>query len=383
MERSGNDVRQSRNLRITIKTFYGFEEVLKDELVELGYPEVILMNRSVQIEGSWKDVYFLNIHLRTAISVLVEIKFFQIKSEEDLYKEAMKVDWTRYFDVDKSFAVRGAVFSDLFRHSQYPMLLLKDAIADSFRSRIQKRPDVNTKTPQVVFDLYISKNEVTISLNSSGAPLFQRGYRDSTGEAPLNEVVAAGLLRMSGWDRKSMLYDPFCGSGTFLIEAAMWASGIAPSVMRQHFAFKNFRNFDRACFDELRENIDFRVTELPCRIAGSDISAEMVTKARRNLRGFSFGRFVQTSVMDFRELKRMEETGTIICNPPYGERIGDEVEDLYGDFGEWLKHEMTGWTCFILSSNMDAFKSVSLKPNSKIKVYNGSLECSFRKYVMR
>lgn len=383
MERSGDEVKQSRNLRITIKTFFGFEEVLKEELAELGFSEVRLMNRSVQLEGSWRDVYYLNIHLRTALSVLVEIKFFRIRNEEDLYKEAMKVDWSRYFDVDKSFAVRGAVFSEIFRHSQYPMLLLKDAIADSFRNRIQKRPDVNTKTPQVVFDLYINKNEVTISLNTSGAPLFQRGYRDSTGEAPLNEVVAAGLIRLSGWDRKSMLYDPFCGSGTLLIEAAMMAAGIAPSVMRQHFAFKNFRNFDQQCFDELRENIDFRITEMPCTIAGSDISAEMVTKTRRNLRGFSFGRFVATSVMDFRELKRMEESGTIICNPPYGERIGEEVDTLYADFGEWLKHEMTGWNCFILSSNIDAFKSISLKPSSKIKVFNGNLECSFRKYVMR
>jgi putative N6-adenine-specific DNA methylase len=365
---------------ITLKTIFGLEEVLSEELKELGFDHVEILNRAVRVEGTWKDVYYLNLHVRCAIAVLVEVKKFRIRNEEELYERCMKIKWTSYFTKDKTFAVKGAVFSELFRHSQYPFLVVKDAIADTFRKEFDERPDVNIKKPQVMFDVYIRNKDVTISLNTSGLPLFQRGYREAVGIAPLNEVVAAGLIRMSGWDKKSTFVDPFCGSGTLLIEAALMAAGLPPQLERTHFAFKNFANFDEETWEAILDEVPRRVTELPCKIIGSDISAEMVTKTRRNLRGLPIGRFVDTSVNAFQELKQIEGPGIMISNPPYGERMGEEIEQMYEELGDWMKGEMKGFDCWVLSSNKEAFKHVGLRPDRKIKVFNGDLECSFRKY---
>ena len=280
----------------------------------------------------------------------------------------------------KTFAVRGAVYSDFFKHSQFPFLLVKDAIVDTFRKKMNDRPDVHTKKPQVMFDVYINNREVTISLNTSGAPLFQRGYRDETGIAPMNEVAAAGLIRMTGWDRKSTFVDPFCGSGTFLIEAALMAANLPATLERHHYAFKNFANFDEDVWQEILDAIPTRVTELPCSIIGSDKNAEMVMKARRNLRRLPIGRFVKVSADSFDEVKQPGESGVMVTNPPYGERMGDEIDELYEALGDWMKTEMQGFDCWIVSANLEALKFVGLRPDRKVKVFNGSLECSFRKF---
>lgn len=371
---------KQEQLTITIKTFYGLEPVLAEELESLGFSDPVQLNRAVQVKGNWRDVYFLNYNLRCAISVLVEIDSFKIRHEDDLYKKCLKINWTDYFDLNKTFAVKGAVFSTFFKHSQFPFLLVKDAIADTFRKKYNERPNVNIKKPQVLFDLYVNNDKCTISLNTSGAPLFQRGYRQATGLAPLNEVVAAGLLRIAGWDGKTNLIDPFCGSGTILIEAAMMSAGIPPQVERHHFAFKNFLNFDQELWDEVQSEAIKRVTGLPCTITGYDISDEMVLKARRNLRGLSIGRFVEVKQGDFKDVRGDENGGIVVTNPPYGERMGEEIEEMYEEIGNWMKHQMTGYSCWILSSNMSAFKQVGLKPSKKVKVFNGDLECSFRNF---
>jgi putative N6-adenine-specific DNA methylase len=373
---------KEKDLKITIKTFYGLEEVLAKELEEHGFSGAKLLNRAVSIKGNWDDIYFLNIHLRCAISILVEIANFKVKTERDLYTNAYQIDWPTFFKVDKTFAVKGAVFSDVFRHSQYPFLLVKDAIVDRFRDKVQERPDVNVKKPQVMIDVYVNNNEVTLSLNTSGLPLFQRGYREATGAAPLNEVVAAGILKLSGWDGKTDLVDPFCGSGTILIEAALMAAGLPPNLERHHYAFKNFENFNEEKFNSIIDGIDRRVKGLPCKIVGSDISDEMVTKTRRNLRGLPIGRFVETSVKPFDQVEKPSEFGMIVTNPPYGERMGEEIEELYEGIGNWLKHSMPGYSCWLISSNMDALKKVGLKPDTKMRLFNGKLECSLRKYTV-
>lgn len=371
---------KEEQLIITLKTFYGLEQVLKEELEEMGYSDIVLLNRAVQLSGNWRDVYFLNLHLRCAVSVLVQIAKFRIKDEEDLYKKAFKIDWTQYFDNNKTFAVKGAVFSKLFRHSQYPHFLLKDAIVDKFREKGMERPNVNVKQPQVMFDLYIQETECIVSLNTSGLPLFQRGYRESVGDAPLNEVVAAGLIRMAGWDKKTDLYDPFCGSGTILIEAAMMAANIPSNIERHHYAFKNFKNFQAEIWDEIYEAANKRCTGLPCKIMGSDLSQEMMLKAKRNLRGLPVGRFVEVSSDDFADVKKPFETGMMITNPPYGERMGNDIPEMYEALGNWMKSEMTGCTCWIISASEEGFKSVGLRPTRKLRLYNGDLECSFRKF---
>lgn len=368
------------DLRITLKCFYGFEETLMEELNELGFSNCDILNRAVQIRGNWRDVYFLNLHSRCSISILVEIDRFYIKNEKDLYERAKKINWVSIFEKEKTFAVRGAVHSSLFRNSQYPFLLVKDAIVDSFRSKFDERPNIELKSPQVVFDVYIREQEVTISVNTSGLPLFQRGYRISVGDAPLNEVVAASLIRLSKWDRKTNFLDPFCGSGTLLIEAALLASGIPSNIERKHYAFKNLKNYDSLVWDEIFHNAKRIMRELPITISGSDISDEMILKTRRNLRGFSFGRFIETSVRSFQVIKKSDEKFFIITNPPYGERLKSNVSELYESIGNWLKKNMINSQAWIISSSDEGFKSIGLKSSCKHRVFNGDLECSFRRF---
>ena len=370
------------NIKITLKTIFGLEKVLKEELAELGYKETEQLNRAVQLKGTWEDVYFLNLHVRCAICVLVELKTFKIRDEKDLYKQAMKIDWPSYFTSDKTFAVRGAVQSKLFSHTQYPYLLLKDAIVDVFRDQTGDRPDVSLKSPQVVFDLYIKEDYVTLSLNTSGAPLFHRGYRFEVGEAPMNEVVAAGLIRLSGWDKKSAFVDPFCGSGTILIEAALLAANIPSNIERVHYAFKNFKNYNEGLWEGIYHKANKRAEAFDFPIVGSDIDSEMVLMAKRNLRGLPISRNVTITTMPFNEVKKPADKGTLICNPPYGMRIGENIEEMYAELGDWFKNELKGYSCWVISANEDALKHVGLKPDSKVKLYNGDLECSYRQYTI-
>lgn len=370
---------KNEELLITLKCFYGFEAVLADELLELGYAEPEILNRAVRIRGSWQDVYKLNLYIRCAIAVLVEIERFYIQSEEDLYKRALKVKWTELFDVNKTFAIKGAIFSSIFKNTHYPFLLVKDAIVDQFKAKQDERPNIDIKKPSILFDLYIKDREVTISVNTSGLPLFQRGYRTAVGPAPLNEVVAASLIRLSGWDRQQTFVDPFCGSGTLLIEAALLAAGIPSNIERQHYAFKNLKNYDAAMWDEIYENAPRNIRALPCKIMGGDLSDEMVLKARRNLRGFSFGRFIEVQSCSFEKLK-VEAPVFVLTNPPYDERMAADVSPLYENIGNWLKHDLTESKAWIISSSEEGLKSVGLKPSKKYKVFNGDLECGFRCY---
>ena len=370
---------KSEQLTITLKSFFGLEAILADELQELGYPEPVLLNRAVQIKGTWADVYKLNLYCRCAISVLVEIDKFYIQSEEDLYKRAMRIKWHELFDVNKTFAVKGAIFSPIFSNTHYPFLLIKDAIVDVFKAKTDERPNIDVKKPSILFDLYIKDKEVTLSVNTSGLPLFQRGYRTAVGPAPINEVVAACLVRMSGWDRKQTLVDPFCGSGTILVEAGLLASGIPSNIERQHYAFKNLKNYDATLWEEIYQNATRIVRELPCTLIGGDISDEMVLKARRNLRTFSFGRFVEIHSTPFDKLK-IEPPVFILTNPPYDERLSTDIEELYGTFGTWLKHQMAGSKACVISGSVEGFHAIGLKASKKDRIFNGDIECEFRQY---
>ena len=371
-----------KDLKITVKTLYGFEDILQDELKELGYEKTEKLNRAVQLNGNWEDVYRLNFRCRLAISVLVEVASFYIQKEKDLYDEAKKIDWTSYFELEKTFAVKGAVFSNLFTHTQYPFLLVKDAIADVFREKYDARPNVNIKAPQVMFDVYIKEKSVTVSLNTSGIPLFQRGYRQEVGEAPMNEVLAAGLLRLAKWDKKSPLIDPMCGSGTLAIEAALLAADIPSMVERQHYAFKNFKSFDAEAWEKVQNEVNRRPVDLGFKIFASDVDAAMLQKAKRNSRMAPIGNMISFSVKDVFELEPPSEKGLLICNPPYGERMGEDedISELYQKLGDAFKNSFVGYYCWVISSNIDAIKSVGLKASKKIKVFNGNLECSFREF---
>ena len=365
---------------ITLKCFFGFEDTLAEELTELGYKDITKLNRAVQIKGTWKDVYYLNLHARCAISILVEIAQFRIHDEQDVYKKAAQIDWTSFFRSNQTFAIKGAINSSLFKNTHYPFLLVKDAIIDCFRDSNMDRPSIELKTPNILIDLYIRENMLTLSINTSGAPLFHRGYRTETGSAPLNEVVAACLIRLSGWDKKTTFLDPFCGSGTILIEAALLAAGVPSSIERQHYAFKNLKNYDSKLWDKIYDDAPKNARVLPCRIFGSDIADEMVLKTRANLRAMSFGKLIAISALDYSEIQKQEEDIFILTNPPYGQRLEADVLDLYSGIGDWLKNTMNPSTTWIITSNEDGPKSIGLRPGKKYNIYNGDIPCTFRSY---
>jgi putative N6-adenine-specific DNA methylase len=369
-------------MQIVAKTFFGFEDILAKEVKDLGGKNVKAGNRVVTYEGNRELLYKSNIWLRTAVSVLLPIDSFRFSDEKDLIKKFNQIRFSTYFSVNRTFAVKGAVNSEMFNHSQYPMLLLKDAIADHFRDSFGKRPSVDKERPHVVFDLHIKDNECTVSLNSSGAPLFQRGYRKKVGFAPLNEAIAAGLILRSGWDQKSDLIDPFCGSGTIPIEAALIASGIPALCERKTFSFKYWKDFDETLWNVVQSEIPRLPIKSPdFKIIGSDTDTEMIMMARENAQGLPIRNIISFEAKDFKDQKAVSETGFLLTNPPYGERLEvEEIDVMYKEIGDSFKHGYPGHKCWMISSNLDAFKCVELKPSKKIKVFNGHLECDFRMY---
>jgi putative N6-adenine-specific DNA methylase len=356
------------------------EPALQQNLEEIGFKNLTPINRGVQLKGTWENVYRLNYFVRCGISVLVELASFRFENKDELYKKIREMGWTQLFDVKKTIAIRGFVQSKMFTNTQFPLLLAKDAIVDDFRARTGDRPNVDLKSAQVVLDLFINENHCIVSINTSGDPLFKRGYRKEAGLAPLNEVAAAGMIYLSGWDRKSTLLDPMCGSGTIAIEAAMIASNTPAGMLREEFTFMHLKNFDRAIWEKVVEEGQRNIHPITCKIFASDLSEVMITKTRRNIRTLPFTKTIDLQVNDFKDVKKNDVTGIVICNPPYGERIGENVEAMYKEFGDWMKQNMAGFSCWILSSNQDAIKSIGLKANRTIKMFNGSLPCDFKRY---
>jgi putative N6-adenine-specific DNA methylase len=375
---------ENKEFEIVVKTFYGLEEVLAVELKELGANDIQIGNRAVTFKGDLAMLYRVNLNLRTAISVLVPIATFKANNEDELYKNVFDIDWDQYIQIKKTFAVDPVVYSTIFKHSQYAALKVKDAIVDQYRKKHDRRPYVDTEKPDVLINLYISENECTLSLNSSGDPLFKRGYRSATSEAPLNEVLAAGIIKLSGWDAKTNLIDPMCGSGTILIEAALMAYGIPPGIFRSQFGFENWIDFDSELFQSIsvegeeneKDNFEFK-------IIGSDISPKAIGMARTNINNAFLQNKIDVFVSSFEELKKPVESGIIITNPPYGERIKPEnINELYANIGNTLKKDYAGFDAWILTSNRDAMRNIALHPSQKIKLNNGALECTFNRFEL-
>jgi 23S rRNA G2445 N2-methylase RlmL len=365
---------------VVAKTFYGLEGVLSKELEELGFTGVKELNRAVEFRADYLGVLRANYMLRTALSVLKPINNFRIKGKDDLYRGAYNIRWEDIFGADKTIIVRGAVRSEYFPNTQYPALIIKDAICDRFRDKVGSRPSVSTRNADVVIDLHLQDDLVRLSLNTSGKALFQRGYREEKGEAPLNEVLAAGLIKLSGWKGDVPLIDPFCGSGTICIEAGLIAHGLPPQLERNRFSFMSYKNFKNEEWENLKSEYPFRPKRDMVPIIGTDVDGDMIRVARTNLRGTSLAKTVTFNAIEFNDLILPKEKGIMICNPPYGERIGSELNELYGEFGTYLKHNTAGYATFIISSNYEALKQVGLRHSANFKVFNGSLECAFRKY---
>lgn len=365
------------------KTLYGLEPVLEKELIKLGAKEVVRANRAVVFAGDKELLYRVNYCSRTALSVLMSIAEFRIRSKDDLYRKASAIEWSEYFDPADTFSVVPVVNSNLFGHTGYPGLVVKDAIADYFRNKTGKRPSVKTTDPLILINLHISNEEVTISLDSSVIPLFKRGYRSEQGLAPLNEVLAAGILMLSGWDGRTTLMDPMCGSGTILIEAGLIAGSIPPGKFRQSFGFGKWKDFDSELFEKVRYDADSRVLPSGIRISGSDISLQAVNLARANIEKAGLSESISVEVIDFKEIKPDVPPEFLIMNPPYGLRIkSEEIDKLYNMIGSTLKHNFPGCKAWVITSEREFLKNIGLKPKVKHTLFNGALECVLAGYEM-
>lgn len=363
------------------KTFAGLEGVLAQELKAMGAANIEQTRRAVSFSGDKRTLYKANLTLRTALRILVPIKSFKVKTPDDVYIGVKSIEWDKYMSLSQTFLIEQTVYSDVVSNSRFAVYKAKDAIADYFSERYGKRPNVSVANPNIFVNLYIAGENCTVSLDSSGEPLYKRGYRVAQTQAPMNEVLAAGLVLLSGWDAKSNFMDPMCGSGTIAIEAALFALNIAPGIFRKHFAFEDWKDFDAELLDELY-NDDSEEREFKHKIYASDINRAVVEVARKNIAAASLTKYIELQTSDFMQLTPPPTPLCIITNPPYGERLKADIEKLYSDMGTTLKHNYRDTTCHIISSSQDGFNKIGLKPSSKVKLYNGEIECEFRSYRM-
>jgi putative N6-adenine-specific DNA methylase len=370
-------------MRFIAKTLYGLEQVLARELTDSGASKVEIANRAVFFEGDKRLLYQVNYCSRTALSFLQPVSEFRIRTKEDLYSYGQKIEWTNYLDENGTFSVSPVVNSTLFGHTGYAALVLKDSIADYFRKKTGERPSVDTVNPDLLINLHISNDKVTVSLDSSVVPLFKRGYRLEQTSAPLNEALAAGILLISGWEAQSSLTDPMCGSGTIPIEAALIARRVPPGKFRQFFGFQKWKDFDDEMFLQVKQEADSRIIESPVKISASDISPEAVKLAASNIRRAGMENSISIEVADFKDIKSIDNQGFVFMNPPYGQRLNpDELDMIYSMIGTTLKHSFDGNTAWLITSNRESLKKVGLKPSQKHILFNGALECMLLKYEL-
>ena len=363
------------NFKIVAKTFYGMEQVLADELLELGAQNIKVGNRIVSFIGDKGFIYKANLCLHTALRILKPIHEFEANSNEELYNELYKYDWSQYMNESSTFVFDSVLSGKIFTHSLFVSQKSKDALVDKFRDENKERPNVDLKHPDFRFHLHISNNICNLLLDSSGESLNKRGYRVTTNIAPINEVLAAGLIKLSGWDKNTDFVDPMCGSGTFLIEAAMMASNIPSNINRDEFAFEKWPDWDLELFELIQNSQLKKVTEPSIRIFGFDISSSSVEKAKQNINQASLSEFVKVEKKSFFETtKSSEDKLHLVTNPPYGERIKGDIEQLYKNIGDTLKKHYSNTNAWLISSNLEAIKYVGLRPSRKIKLFNGKLE---------
>ena len=372
----------TQKFEIIAKTFMGLEPVLAKELTQLGASDVQIGRRMVSFKGDKELLYRANFQLHTAIRILKPIKHFKALSADDVYEGVKDIDWSEYIGIDKTFAVDSVVFSEEFRHSKFVAYKVKDAIVDQFREKTGQRPNISISNPDIRLHIHIAEDHCTLCLDSSGDSLHRRGYRQESVEAPLNEVLAAGMILMTGWHGETDFIDPMCGSGTLLIEAALIARNMAPGLFRKEYAFEKWPDFDAELFDKIY-NDDSQEREFNHHIYGYDVDIKAVNTARLNVKAAGLSSDITVEEQDFKNFTQPKNKSIIVTNPPYGERIS--TNDLLGTYkmiGERLKHQFTGNEAWILSYREECFAQIGLKPSIKIPVFNGSLECEFRKYQM-
>lgn len=366
------------------KTLYGFEDILQRELINLGALEVEKGIRNVSFEGDKGFMYKANLALRTAIKILKPIKIFKVLNERDLYDKIKSIPWENYMSSKGTLAIDATVHSKIFTHSKFIALKSKDAIVDRFREQEGERPNIDLRHPDLKINIHIDRQLCTVSLDSSGESLHRRGYKLATNIAPINEVLAAGLVLLSGFDGQCDFMDPMCGSGTILIEAAMIACNIPPNLMRKEFAFERWNDWDVDLFETIEESLLKKTREFHHKMIGYDKSPSAVRKAIENVKNAHLEEFISIKHEDFfKTQKGGDQHLHMVFNPPYGERLEHlNVEEFYGDLGATLKHGYPGSNVWFITSNLEGLKYVGLRPSKKIKLFNAKLEARFVKYEM-
>lgn len=370
-----------QSFELIAKTFQGLEEVLAQELIELGANDVQIGRRMVSFSGDQEMMYRANFCLRTAVRVLKPISHFRARNADDVYKAVKEIEWNEFLDLDTSFVVDTTVYSTEFRNSKFVAYKVKDAIVDYFMEREGKRPNISVSNPDLRLNIHIAEESCTLSLDSSGESLHLRGYRTATVDAPINEVLAAALIKMSGWKFDCDLIDPFCGSGTILVEAALMARNIYPGVFRRKFGFENWKDFNPELLSSIFDD-DSNERTFEHRIIGFDINLRAVEAAQANAKAAGVADLITVEQREIRNFTHPESPALLITNPPYGERLRPEdLSDIYRTLGEKLKREFQGGEAWVISSREELFDSMRLRPSFKVPLQNGSLDCELRKYV--
>ena len=371
------------NFKMVAKTFFGFEEILEKELFQLGAQNVVKGTRSVSFQGDKGFMYKANLALRTALKILKPIHTFKANNEQTLYDGIQKVDWSDYLKVQQSFVVETTLYSEQFTHSQFVAQKVKDAIVDQFKTNTGERPSIDKDFPDLRIHIHIDRDFCTLSLDTSGVSLHQRGYKTATNIAPINEVLAAGMLILSGWDGNAHFLDPMCGSGTIVAEAAMIACNIPANINRKEFAFERWPDWDSELFDKVLESLLKKTREFHYTIVGCDKAPSAVEKARDNIKNANLDDYVTVKQADFfQSEKEVEGPLHMVFNPPYGERLNIEMERFYREIGDTMKQNYPGTNAWFITANLEALKFVGLRPSRKIKLFNGKLEARFVKYEM-
>ena len=364
------------------KTFQGLEEVLAKELVALGANNVQIGRRMVSFTGDKAMMYKANFHLRTAVRILKPFLHFKATNADEVYEAVKAFDWEQYLDTTSTFSVDAVVYSEVFRHSKFVAYRVKDAIADYFNDKYGERPSVRLNNPDLIFHIHIAGEDCTLAFDSSGESLHRRGYRVETGRAPINEVLAAGMIMLTNWHGECDFIDPMCGSGTLPIEAALIARNIAPGVFRQGYAFEKWKDYDSALFKSIYED-DSAEREFKHKIYGYDVDGRMVACARRNVKSAMMNECIEIECRDIKDFEEHPEPAIMIVNPPYGERlVPEKLLQVYKDLGARLKHAFQGNVAWVISHNYDCFDQIGLKASARIPLYNGDLDCEFRKYEL-
>ncbi len=371
-------------MKLVVKTSFGLEDILVSELTELGASNILKGVRAVTVEGDRQLMYKINLWSRVALRVLMPLKSFRAANEQELYDGIKKIDWSPYLTPDDTLAVDAVVNKSAMTHSLYVALKTKDAIVDQFRERTGKRPSVDLERPSVRIHLHINGEDAEVSLDSSGDSLHKRGYRMQTGDAPINEALAAGLIMLTGWDRKSSFVDFMCGSGTILIEAAWMAMNIAPGLLRHEFGFQRWKDFDSELWKKLVDEANSSRKKMDgISISGVDVMSMQIRKAMENASAAGVQHAIQMKRMSFEEFTPPAEPGVVLVNPPYGGRITtNDLLALYKSMGDQFKKKYAGWNAFVFTANMEAGKNIGLKPSRKIPLFNGKLECRLLKFEL-